>query len=191
MPQALQFDICIACDKGYIYARQMGIVPDVIIGDFDSAEKPTTEDIPTITFPIEKDDTDTMLAIKYALQKGFNHIYILCALGKRLDHTLANIQSLAYIAKNNGVGEIISESEHIMTLTDESSVTVAKRDNYSLSLFAISDICEGVTITGAKYDVSDVTITNTFPIGCSNQWRLDNVTISIKKGILLIVESLM
>ncbi len=191
LPALIQFDICIACDKGYLYAEKMGIRPDIIIGDFDSASRPLYNNIPILTFPVEKDDTDTMLAIKYALEKRCEHIIVICALGNRLDHTLANIQSLAFIAAHNCVGEIISDTEHIQTLTGEASIVLPRRSSRSLSLFAVSDKCEGVSISGAKYDVADVTITNTFPIGCSNAWDKEEVTVSIKSGILLIVESFM
>lgn len=186
----LSFDYLIACDKGVLYSEKMGIRPDIIMGDFDSF----TGDIPKCfggieieRHPVMKDDTDTMLAIKHALGKGYEHIVITSALGGQMDHTIANIQSLAYIAEHGGVGEIISEKEHIMTLTG--TVLLRRRDGFSLSLFSLTDKCEGLGIKGAKYNVDNITLTNKFPLGHGNSFVEDTVEISVRSGILLIVES--
>ena len=84
----------ICADGGYILAKKMGIEPDVIIGDFDTYKSRLPENCEIIRHPEEKDDTDTMLAVKLALNRGFKHIVICGAIGGRLDHTMANIQSL-------------------------------------------------------------------------------------------------
>lgn len=194
LPENVQFDYCIACDKGYEYAKKMGIKPDVIIGDFDSYDgtiKLDCGDIPVLTFPIEKDDTDTMLAIKHALSEGYDRIIIACALGGRLDHTLANVQSMAYGAVHGAVCELYSDSEYMRTLNSETeqSIVLGHRQNSSLSLFAISDKCSGLSISGAKYNADNVELTNTFPLGVSNTWGKGDVTVSIESGLLLIVES--
>ena len=186
--RTLKYDYCIAADKGYLYANRLGITPDVIIGDFDSYEEELPADVPVIRHKVEKDDTDTMLAIKYALENGYNHIVIVCALGGRLDHTLANIQSMLYAAQHGGVCEIYSDTEYLTTLNAD-TITIPKKDNHSLSVLALSDICEGVSISGAKYNVSDATLTNGFPLGFGNSWESDEVTVSVQKGILLIVQS--
>ena len=100
LPDAV-FDRVIACDRGYLHARRMGIQPDLIIGDFDSAPVPEGE-VPVERFSSRKDDTDTMLAVKKALSMGSGEILIACAFGGRLDHTVANIQSGAFIAGQGG-----------------------------------------------------------------------------------------
>ena len=192
LPDNLKSDYCIACDKGYRYALDSGIRPDVIIGDFDSMERPAdTDGIPVLTFPIEKDDSDTMLAIKHAMKMGLDHILIVCGLGGRLDHTIANIQSAAYVASHGGVCEILSEKEYLRTLTGGNSVSIPENSGHSLSLFSLSDSCTGLTIRGAKYNVENETIKNTFPLGLSNRWLSGPVEVSLKEGILLIVESSM
>jgi len=195
LPKDIDYEYCIACDKGYEYAGRMGIKPDVVIGDFDSYEgdiKADHKDIPVLTFPVEKDDTDTMLAIKHALSLGYNRIILTCALGGRLDHTLANVQSMAYAATHGAVCELYSDSEYLRTLNSETekSIVLGNKPNSSLSLFALSDKCEGVTIKGAKYNAENVELTNDFPLGVSNAWGDSDVTVSIRKGLLLIVESL-
>ena len=85
----------IACDRGWQYARRLGLLPDLTVGDFDSAPPPETG-APVERVPTRKDDTDTMLAARRALEKGFRDIAVCCAFGGRLDHTLANVQALVY-----------------------------------------------------------------------------------------------
>ena len=87
--EAGSFVIC--ADGGYRNAQQMGVSPDLLMGDFDSAPLPDLPGVPVETFPEEKDDTDTMLAVKYAVREGFGRITILCGTGGRLDHTIANL----------------------------------------------------------------------------------------------------
>ena len=91
-------DFLICCDKGYAYARQNSLTPDLLIGDFDSYQTPLPDDIPTVTLPHEKDDTDTLYAVRTALKANFAEIWFYCALGGRLDHTYANLQTAAFAA---------------------------------------------------------------------------------------------
>lgn len=192
LAESLEYDYVIACDHGYDHALKLGIVPNLILGDFDSCafDKESVTDIPIETHPVCKDDTDTMLAIKKALALGYRNIVIICALGSRFDHSLANIQSMAYVAEHGGTCELFGEGEQLKTLSC-GSVKLPYKENYSLSLFSLTDKCEGVSISGSEYDCEDVTLTNTFPLGVSNKWKEDFVTVSVKSGILLTVESYM
>lgn len=191
----ISYDFVIACDSGAFYARQMGIEPDLIMGDFDSYEGDIHKDFPGAsieTFPVMKDDTDAMLAIKKAISLGYEHLILACALGKRLDHMLSNLQGLHYISCHGCIGEIVSSKEHLRTLNNkERQLSLSKREGCSLSLFALSDCVKGLTISGAKYNVDGVTLTNSFPLGHGNSFIEDVVTISVEEGQLLIVESLM
>ena len=191
-PDNLEYDYVIACDHGYDYALKLGIVPNLILGDFDSCDfdKENVTDIPIETFPACKDDTDTMLAIKNALSLGYRNIVIVCALGSRFDHSLANIQSMAYVAEHGGTCELFGKGEHLMTLCN-GSVKLPYKESCSLSLFSLTDRCEGVSISGSAYDCENVTLTNTFPLGVSNKWNEAVVTVSVKSGILLTIESYM
>lgn len=193
LPDKIEYDYVIACDSGAEYANRLNVKPNVILGDFDSYADDVTKlygQAEVLTFPVEKDDTDTMLAIKLAFERGYEHIIIVCALGKRMDHTIANIQSLNYIASHGGMGEIISATEHIRTLSaKEGCVLVSKNNKKSVSLFSLTDRCEGLTIKGAKYNVDNVTLTNDFPLGHGNSVVGDSASISIKSGVLLIIES--
>ena len=184
----LKYDILIACDKGYGYAKNMRLTPDVVIGDFDSFTGVIDPDIKVLRYPIERDDTDTMLAVKYALNEGCDRIVICSALGGRMDHTIANIQSMAYAASHGALCEIMSENEYMRTFTG-GKTRVKERDGYSVSLFSLSDECKDLTIEGAKYNLKNATLTNIFPLGYGNSREHDYVTISMSSGILLIVES--
>jgi len=190
LPDHLKYDYVIAPDHGYDYAMRMGIVPDLILGDFDSCEfdKESVKNIPIESYPVCKDDTDTMLAIKKALSLGYEHIIIACALGARFDHSFANIQSMAYVAEHGGICELLGEGEYLRTLNG-GSVDLPRREGFSLSLFSLSNGCEGVSIKGSEYDCDNVTLTNSFPLGVSNKWRADVVTVTLSRGILLIIES--
>ena len=186
IPASIEYDYTIACDKGLEYANKLGITPDLIIGDFDSYNGDIDKDAPNISvYPSQKDDSDTMLAIRYALEHSYSHIYIICALGGRMDHTIANLQSMNYVASNGGVCEIISENEHLISFTGP-EISIPRKESYSLSLFSMSDSCENVSIKGAGYNADHITLTNTFPIGLSNYWKDDFVTVSMSSGIMLI-----
>ncbi|MBO4603984.1 MAG: thiamine diphosphokinase [Clostridiales bacterium] len=185
------YDYVIACDLGYEHALKMGIKPDIMVSDFDSLDRSKfpADEIALLEFPVRKDDSDTMLAIKHALKEGYGHIVISCALGGRLDHTIANIQSMAYVAERGGVCEIISDKEYLRTFTG-GELSLEKREGFSLSLFSITDRCTGVSISGSAYDCENVTLTNSFPLGISNCWKEERVTIRMSEGIMLIAESL-
>lgn len=190
---SITYDYCIACDKGAEYAGKMGISPDVIIGDFDSYEGDIKKDYPNtevLIYPAKKDDTDTMLAIKLALKRGYKHIIIENALGARLDHTVANIQSLNYIASYGGIGEIVSDTEHMRTITSSEGQIMLKKSTEYFSLFALTDKVSGLCIKGSSYDVDNVVLTNNFPLGLGNSFADETVYISIGSGVLLIIQSL-
>ena len=101
-------DFIIACDSGIEVAKELGIKPNLIVGDFDSSKKPDT-DIETITLPVVKDDTDTMFAAREAVKRGFDEVVLLGVIGERIDHTLANIYILSYLGKQGVNGLIVDD----------------------------------------------------------------------------------
>lgn len=193
-PFNYEYDYVIACDKGAEYAYKAGIRPDVIIGDFDSYSESKIQglfdkSIPVYKYPVKKDDTDTMLAIKHALQEGFMHITILCGLGLRMDHTYANIQSMHYAASKGASCEMISEKEYLKTISPaDKTVELMAKANTSLSLFALTDVVKNVHINGTEYDCT-TDIVNSFPLGHGNHFVSDKATILVEEGILLVIES--
>lgn len=182
-------DYVIACDKGWQYAKQMGITPDLIVGDFDSSPPPIT-DVPIEFLPVQKDDTDTMHAARCALERGYRSILICCAFGGRLDHTLANIQTASFLVSHGARVQIKGAGCDMLAFANATE-RFPQRNGWSLSVFALSDICRNVSIRGTKYVCENVTLTNTFPVGVSNAWASETAEISVGSGILLVVQSKM
>lgn len=184
-PKPDKDDLIIAADAGYLNVQKAGLRPDVIIGDFDSSEKPST-DTPIETFPILKDDTDTMLAIKYGFNSGYKRFAIYGGLGgERTDHTIANIQSLAYIVDHGGEGFLVGENESF-ALIKNSSITLHSEKGKTLSVFAYGGIAEGISIKGAVYETDNLTLTPFFPLGVSNKFKENTATVGVKSGCVLI-----
>lgn len=181
-------DFVIACDRGYVYCERLGLRPDLIISDFDSYSGPVDSEIPLNRFVSEKDDTDTMLAVRYAVEHGFHELLLCCALGGRLDHLIANLQSLVYAQKHGLPAVLLSEDTEIRTLAD-GALRIPRREDRSLSVFALDGPCRGVCITGAKYPLANAELLPSFPLGVSNTWAGEEAVISVKEGILLIVLS--
>ena len=183
-------DYVIACDKGYSYAAAQGIKPDLLVSDFDSYDGAVDSSVPIERFRSEKDDTDTMIAVRYAVEHGFEEIKLFCALGGRLDHSLANLQSLVYAQVHGLRASLEAEDTRIYTL-QKGSLRLARLPGWSLSVFAAQDRCAGVSITGAKYPLRNAELTCSFPLGVSNAWADDAAEISVEEGVLLIVLSKM
>lgn len=176
----------IAADSGYNTVKELGFTPNLTLGDFDSlGKKPEFGEIMTVA--AEKDDTDTMLAVKTALEKGYRDISIVGAIGGRLDHTFANIQTLAYILRHGGFGRLIGENDTV-ELLNAGEYSYERRDGMYISLFAYGETV-ALTSRGTKYDLTDHTLDNTFPLGVSNEIISDKCSISVHKGQLLVIFS--
>ncbi|MBR3835806.1 MAG: thiamine diphosphokinase [Clostridia bacterium] len=185
LPMTTDDDMIIAADAGLLHLEKSGIEPDVLLGDFDSMDLP--EDREAIVYPVRKDDTDTILAVKLGLQKGYTEFVIYGGLGgKRTDHTVANIQTLAYIAQNGGRGTLVGNGE-CFTLIRDSELVIESGEGKNFSVFAYAGKAEGVTIEGSHYDVKNAELTPFFPLGVSNKSKEKAVKIKVKKGCLLIV----
>lgn len=181
-------DFVIACDRGYEYARRCGVTPDLVVGDFDSYQGGLESGIPVDRYVSEKDDTDTMIAVRYAVDHHFTELVLCCALGARLDHTLANIQAAVFAAAH-GLRASLYDQRTVLCAMTPGLVRVPRREGWSLSLFAVTDECTGVSIRGAKYPLQNARLTNSFPIGVSNEWRAEEAEIELGSGMLLIVMS--
>ncbi len=172
----------IAADGGEKMLLSMGIKSDLTLGDFDSLKtNPQGKEI--IRYPVKKDDTDTHLAIKEGLLRGYKIFYIFGACGGRLDHTIANMQSLSYLAENGARGFLINGNEMI-TAIKNSSFKIEKECDFSV--FALSGIAEGVSIKGALYEAENITLTPSIPLGVSNSTS-SGAEISVKNGTLHIL----
>lgn len=176
----------IAADAGVGKLNKAGIVPNLIIGDFDSyGERPNGENVRV--FPVEKDDTDTMLALKEAIKRGFDTVYISGGIGGELDHTVANLQALLY-ARKNGVSAFLADGIQTATVIDSASPLFFDEDMRGrCSVFAFGGDAHGVDIKGLKYEAEDVTLSPSFPLGVSNAFNGKNASVSVKNGYLLVI----
>ena len=186
-------DITIAADVGALNAKKLGDIPEIIVGDFDSAklevikkEFPRAE---IVTVPSEKDFTDTELAIDTAIKKGAKEIVIIGGLDGRLDHTLTNISLLEGLAKSN-IYAVITDGKNRIRHIESTSTLIARSQFKYLSLIPRTEKLKGLTILGCKYTLENKTITNAAPgLTISNEILQNCAFISVKKGGLLIVES--
>ena len=178
----------ICADTGYAHALNSEITPDLIIGDFDSYRGGLPSDIPVITMPSEKDDTDTGLCISYAMEQGFDDITIYGGLGGRLDHTLANLQLIA-AAVQKGISIRLTDICNEVYAVCCDTIEIPRKENCYISVFSASDSSEGVSLSGVKYTACNISLTSTFPLGVSNEFAEDKATISVADGTLLIIIS--
>ena len=137
--------------------------------------------------PVMKDDTDTMLCLKHGLRLGYERFLFVGGFGGRLDHTLANLQTLAYAAAH-GAQAAMDDGLCRAAVVKDGAMTLKRRPG-KLSLFSMGDRCTGVNISGALYELTDGELTNAFPLGVSNEYREDEVTISVREGLLLAVQT--
>ena len=175
-------DYILAADGGLKHTRKLGIEPNEIIGDFDSLgfTPPGAE-----VFPVEKDDTDTMFALKLGLEKGYRRFYIYGGLGgKRPDHTIANMQALLFLLSHGARGWLFGEN-YVWTAIKNSSLRIEGEGD--VAVFCFDGKAEGVSIKGLKYELDDAEIGSDFPLGVSNSFASREAEISVKNGTLLIM----
>lgn len=175
----------IAADGGLEKLNELGIEPDIIMGDFDSLGYiPQGDNV--LRHKVEKDDTDMMLAVKKAMELKYNFIEIFGGTGGRIDHTIANIQTMLY-ASRRGVKIKMTDSRNIYFVITNASITLPSREQGDLSVFALGGEAVNVNIIGAKYVAQGVHLTPDNPTAVSNSYIGDSVKISVEDGSLLII----
>ena len=179
-------DLVLAADAGYEVCRREGIVPDLVLGDFDSMEQPKDAEN-VLRVPVEKDDTDTMLAVKTALENGCDTIYLYGGTGgKRLDHTLANLQTLLFIRRRGARGYLYDD-DFVWTAVENESLTIRREVEWGLfSAFCLGDRAEGIDEVGFQYPLENASLTPEFPLGVSNHIVEKTATITVRSGALIV-----
>lgn len=181
-------DFVICADSGRLNAQRMNILPDLIVGDFDSSDPVGNHLCEVITLPSEKDDTDTGFALKTAIKRGFQKTVILCACGGRLDHTYANLQLLAYARSQGCEAEIVDENSVITLLSANDSLYLNISNGKVFSAFSYSNKCT-VSVSGVRYPLADSVLDSSFPLGISNEIKAEKALISVKSGLLLVIQN--
>ena len=179
-------DYIIFCDSGLKHLDKLHLAPNLIIGDFDSHQNPHL-DVETIVLPCEKDDTDTMFAVKEAINRGFNNFLLIGVIGARLDHTIGNVSLLLYLDSLGKKGYIIDNYSELEIISNQPAIIT---NNYAFfSLLNITGCAKGITITGAKYPLVNAEISCEHQYGISNE-VLPNETafVSVKNGKLLLIK---
>lgn len=179
-------DFVVFCDSGLKHLERLQVKPDLIVGDFDSHENPHL-DAETIVLPCEKDDTDTVYAVKEAVRRGFSDFLLVGVVGARLDHTLGNVSILLYLDSLGKKGTIIDDYSEMEIVSDR-PVSVSGRYAF-FSLLNITGRAKGVTITGAKYPLSGAEISCEYQYGISNEVLPgETAAVSVADGKLLLVK---
>ena len=187
-PMITAQDLVIAADGGYIYTQSAGIRTDTLIGDFDSLGVPPDQEkegLLVLRLPKEKDQTDLMAALQYGLESGFTLFHIYGGTGGRLDHTLANIQCLAFLL-NRGARGYLYDSDTVVTAL-KGEIWLAARQSGVISIFALGGTAEGVCLRGLKYELENTRLSYDFPLGISNTFTGHPVYIKAKRGVLLVI----
>jgi len=177
-------DFVIAADGGLVHTQGLGVTPDGVLGDFDSLGfVPEGANV----YPVEKDDTDAMLAVRLGLQKGFREFVLYGSLdGPRLDHTVANFQTLQFLADHGASGTLVGK-DYLVTVIKDGTLTFPKESRGTVSVFCLGRDAEGVNIRGLYYPLENGTLTAGFPLGVSNHFTGTEAEISVKNGSLLVI----
>ena len=178
-------DMVIAADGGWHTCRENGITPTLLVADFDSLDAaPAFDHI--LRLPVEKDDTDMMLAIKRGLERGETLFHLYGGMGgQRTDHTVANLQALLYLADHGAEGWLHGRGERWTAIRDGSIVFPARPEGI-LSVFCVGPDAEGVTIRGAQYPLEGATLTASVPLGVSNHFIGQDIMVEVIHGSLLL-----
>ena len=175
-------DYLLAADGGLRYLNQLNLKPQGILGDFDSlGYTPEGAEV----FPVEKDDTDAMLAARKGLELGYREFLFYGALdGPRLDHTVANFQTLQFLADHGAAGYLVGR-EYLVTVVKNETVTFSEKAEGIISLFCLGADAKGISIRGLHYELEDGTLTPGFPLGVSNHFTGKAAVVEVKDGSLL------
>ena len=179
-------DFFIFCDSGLKHLEGLQVMPSLIVGDFDSHENPHM-DVETIVLPCEKDDTDTVYAVKEAIKRGFHDFLIIGVIGARLDHTLGNVSILLYLDSLGLKGTIIDDYSD-MELVSAQPVYISDQYPY-FYLLNITGRAKGITIIDAKYPLDNAEITCEYQYGISNEVLPGKqAMVSVSDGKLLLIK---
>ena len=177
-------DFVIAADGGLRHTQALGFVPDIILGDFDSLGYVPAD---SQVYPVEKDDTDAMLAVRQGLDRSFRDFILYGSLdGPRLDHTVANFQTLQFLADRGAQGYLVGLNS-IVTVIKNVRLSFPPEAEGTVSVFCMGADAEGITLKNLYYPLENGTLTAGFPLGVSNHFIGKPAEISVRNGSLLVI----
>lgn len=179
-------DFCVFCDSGLRHLNKLSVKPSLIVGDFDSHCDPKM-DVETIVLPCEKDDTDTVFAIKEGIKRDFESFVLIGVVGGRFDHTFCNVSSLLMLDALQKKAVLIDDYSEMEIVSKE---PVFIDDSYKFfSLLNISGTAKGVYIENAKYNLDNAEITSEYQYGVSNEVLPNKrAKVYLKEGKLLLIK---
>lgn len=180
----------ICADGGAGHAKSLGVKPDLLVGDFDSISVQDLDyykEIGTeiLKYPVEKDMTDTQLAVETAIQKGFEEVVLIGALGTRFDHSLSNIFLLKKLLDAGVKGKIVNEHNEITLISDR--IRLQRESGTKVTLLPLSGEVHGVTTSGLYYPLEDADIMLGSSWGVSNEFTSEIAEVTVKSGLLLVI----
>ena len=180
-------DLIIAADAGFLHLKNIWVKPDICVGDFDSlGSVPDCRKI--IRHPVRKDDTDTMLAVKTGFENGFRRFVLYGCAGGRFDHSLANLQTLAFIASQGGAG-FLCGNDFTAAGIKNGSISFKNSARGTVSVFSAVTECRGVCMTGLLYNLENARLSFDFPLGVSNEFTGEKSVITITEGTAYVIWS--
>lgn len=176
----------IACDAGYKNAQALGITPNLVVGDFDSAPRPQGDNL--VVLPHEKDDTDTQYAARLAVERNAGQVILLGGLGgHRLEHTLANLATGLWLEKQGVPAILANEESRIHFLLPGRELTLEREGWKYLSVMPLEGEMTGVDIEGAYYPLKGARLRGDYPLGVSNEFAAPNVTLRCQTGTAAVI----
>ena len=178
-------DLVIAVDGGLLHAQRLGVRADLAVGDFDSLGY-VPQGIPVFRHPVIKDDTDMMLAVRLGLERGYRRFLIYGGLGGRLDHTLANLQTLAFVSRAGAAGVLVGDGYCLTVLGDGCEARFGAEAKGTVSVFSLAEESRGVDEEGLLYTLSEGTLRVDFPLGVSNEFTGRPALVRVWQGMLAV-----
>ena len=176
-------DLVLAADGGYAHCLSAGVAPHEVLGDFDSLQYVPQD---ATVFPVEKDDTDSMLAVRRGLERGYRRFLLYGSLdGQRLDHTVANYQTLRFLADRGAQGYLVGR-DYIVTAIKNTGIRFAPEATGILSVFCMGSDAQGVTLRGLQYPMENGSLSGSFPLAVSNHFIGREATVTVENGTLLL-----
>lgn len=195
MPELGAFDVVIAADSGVDSAFALGLTPDVAIGDLDSIsssglERLRSSDVPILRSPVDKDATDTELALAHLLDVGATDAILLSPGGGRLDHAHGVFSALASPLLATIALEAVIDVAHITVVHAPTSRVVPRRGSHLTALHAMNGIARGVRTSGLRWNLSDEELAPWVSRGVSNEMIDAQATVALSDGVILVVQPL-
>ena len=183
-------DLILAADAGLLTAKALGAVPQILLGDFDSLGEPDVpEGTELIRVPVEKNDTDTQLAVRVALERGAKEIVIVGGLEGRVDHTLSSLAILEDLNARH-VPASLTNGKNRVRFVRNSGALIARSQFRFLSLIAADPVVKGVTVEGCKYPLKNAKLSRLNQYAVSNEITGNCALVEIRRGGVWLIESM-